>query len=74
MTKILFKDKESNFYLHLSEDELKLPFISLSYSDNKYCTFNSKNFPKSPSIEITIWKKKELWRNKGPFTIYYERV
>ena len=72
--KILFKDKDSNFYLNLSEDDLKLPFISLSYSNNTYSTFNPKNFPRSPSIEITIWKKKELLKNKGPFTIYYERV
>lgn len=74
MIKTLFKDKQETFYLDLSQEELKLPFISLSYHQNKYSTFNSKNFPKSPSIEITIWKKKELWRGKGSFTIYYERV
>jgi hypothetical protein len=74
MTKILFKDKNNNFYLDLSTEDLKLPFINLMYSNNSYCTFEPKHFPRSPSIEISIWRKRELWRNKGPFTIYYERV
>lgn len=74
MTKILFKDNATNFYLDLSSENLKLPFISLMSFEGKYSTFEPKNFPKSPSVEISIWRKKELWRNKGPFTIYYERV